>query len=176
MLVRLIHPTPVHHFIQQLAGTRPMAWVAARTFHHIDAQVLRITHGRKTLTGILAGLPVIFLTTTGARSGQPRRSPLLGIPDGDTIVIIGTNFGQRHHPAWYHNLRANPQATIAVEGRSVAVVAREAEEGERERYWRLADATYAGFAAYRRRVGDRRVPILILTTVDPVGKSKRAGI
>lgn len=57
-----------------------------------------------------------MLTTTGARTGQPRTLPVLGLPDGDRFVVIASNFGQRHNPAWYHNLRAHPQATVTANG------------------------------------------------------------
>jgi deazaflavin-dependent oxidoreductase (nitroreductase family) len=66
-----------------------------------------------------------MLTTTGARSGLVRTLPVLGLPDGDGMILIASNFGRPHNPSWYHNLRANPQATIAVGGVSRAVVARE---------------------------------------------------
>jgi deazaflavin-dependent oxidoreductase (nitroreductase family) len=58
----------------------------------------------------VSGLPVVMLTTTGAKTGRQRTRPVLGIPDGERLILVGSNFGRPHHPAWYHNLRAGPRA------------------------------------------------------------------
>lgn len=107
---------PVHRFMRATGATAPMSWLSARVMHRLDKGVHRITAGRTTFAGIVTGLPVVMLTTTGARSGQPRTWPLLGLRDGDRIVVVASNYGQRNHPAWYHNLRANPIASVAVDG------------------------------------------------------------
>jgi deazaflavin-dependent oxidoreductase (nitroreductase family) len=104
-----------------------------------------------------------MLTTTGAKSGQPRSWPLLGLRDEDRIAVIAANYGQRHHPAWYHNLRANPRATVVVDGAATPVMARETEGIERDRLWRAALRIYPGYATYERRAAPRRIPIVVLT-------------
>ena len=83
----------------------------------------------------LSGLPVVMLTTTGARTGQQRTLPVIAVPDGDNLVVIASNWGQRRHPAWYHNLRAHPEATVTVGGVSRRVRAHEAVGEERDRLW-----------------------------------------
>ena len=92
------------------------------------------TPGLRTLQApeVLAGLPVIMVTTTGARSGLPRTMPLAGIPCGDDLAVVGSNFAQPSTPAWVHNLEADPQATVVWRDRSVAVRARPATDAERE--------------------------------------------
>jgi deazaflavin-dependent oxidoreductase (nitroreductase family) len=87
----------------------------------------------------------------------------VGIEDGERIVLIGSNFGRARHPAWYYNLRANPEATLSVRGQTDRYIAREATEAEREHYWHQAVALYAGYAAYEKRTGGRTIPIMVLT-------------
>jgi deazaflavin-dependent oxidoreductase (nitroreductase family) len=77
--------------------------------HHLDRPVLRLSRGRYSLTRLLAGLPVVTVTTIGAKSGQPRSLPLVALPDGEHVILIASNYGQKHHPAWYYNLRAHPE-------------------------------------------------------------------
>jgi deazaflavin-dependent oxidoreductase (nitroreductase family) len=142
-----------------------MPWINARVLHHLDMALLHRTRGHCALPALLAGLPLITLTTIGARSGRRRSSPLVGLPDGENIVVVASNFGERRHPGWYHNLRANPTATISAGGREGRFTAREATPAERDRLWRMGDAIYRGYAAYRRRAGGRSIPILILVPV-----------
>ena len=124
----------------------------ARVLHHVDGPVSRLTRGRQTVTGLLTGLTIAMLTTTGARSGQPRSVPLLGFAADDGFVVIASNYGQRRHPAWYHNLRADPQALLLVDGVTRAVVAELVTGERRERIWATAVALYPGWGVYRSRV------------------------
>lgn len=146
----------------KLSGSRPGAWLFAKTLHHMDRIVLRLTGGRTTVPQILAGIPVITVVSTGARSGKRRELPLLGIPAGDDIAVIGTNFGQRNTPGWYFNLRKNPEGEIVYRNQRVAVRAREAEGPEREAIWARGREIYAGYEAYARRIKDRDVHIMVL--------------
>jgi deazaflavin-dependent oxidoreductase (nitroreductase family) len=151
--------------VQRIAATRPGAWFLSRTLHHLDRFVLSLTAGRSTLTGILAGAPVVILTTVGARSGALRAHPLLCIRDRrhpEQFALIATNWGQAHHPAWYYNLKANPVALCQLDGRSRAHIAREVFEHEYDRFWRIAVDTYAGFRRYKQRAGGRHIPIMVL--------------
>ncbi len=134
-----------------------------RTLHHLDRAALKLSRGRYTAAGPLTGLPVVTLNTIGAKSGLPRSVPLIGIPDGDRIVLIGSNFGQSRHAAWYYNLKAHPQTTLTINNQTLPYVAREAEGEERERYYRQAVALYPGYADYRQRAGARQIPVMVLT-------------
>ena len=79
--------------------------------------MFRLTRGRATFTSWLAGLPVAWLTTTGAKSGARRTSPVLAIPCGDgRLIVIASNYGQRSNPSWYHNLRKNPRTRVLFDG------------------------------------------------------------
>jgi deazaflavin-dependent oxidoreductase (nitroreductase family) len=103
--------------IRRSAGWKPLSLFYSRTLHLFDQAVFKLTRGRATFTSWLAGLPVAWLTTTGAKSGAERTSPVLAIPCGDDrLIVIASNYGLRKNPSWYHNLRANPRARIEFEG------------------------------------------------------------
>lgn len=149
---------------RSLSATAPVSWVLAHTLHHVDTQVFRLTGGRRTLSSFVTGLPVVMLTTTGARSGESRTVPVLGLPDGDKVVVYASGYGRNARPpGWYYNLRAHPEAELAVDGVAHRVRAYEAEGEERERLWREALEVYPGFAGYQRRVGTRRIPVMVLS-------------
>ena len=152
--------------LRRLGASRPGSWLFARTLHHIDRPVHRITHGRHTFASLVSGLPVVMLTTTGARSGRPRSVPVLGLPTVDGLAVIASNYGQDHHPAWCHNLRTNPRGHVRVDGVPRPFHAREAEGDERARIWRAALEVYPGFARYQPRAADRRIAVFVLDRVD----------
>lgn len=159
-------PNLLQTTVQRLAALAPVAAVLPSIAHRLDRLVLRLSGGRTTAVGLLAGLPLVTLTTIGAKSGQLRSAPLVGIPDGDKLILVASNFGQKQHPAWYHNLLKNPHASVAIGGAARECVAREATGAEYDRYWQLAVSLYAGYAAYKQRTGGRRIPILVLTPAD----------
>lgn len=136
----------------------------AKTLHHVDNALLAISQGRLTSAGLLAGIPVLTVTTTGARTGARRAVPLLGVPHGDDIAIIGTRFGQPGTPGWYYNLRADPRAEVTYRDRSVSATAREAGDEERPEIWVAARNIYAGYEAYGKRITGRTIPIMVLST------------
>ncbi len=148
--------------IWKVASSRPGSWFFAKTLHHMDRLALRLSRGRVTVPGVLAGLPVITVATTGARTGERREVPLVGVPSGDDIAVIGTRFGQAHTPGWYFNLRAEPRAEVGYRGRTVPVVAREAEGDEREAAWARGCQIYAGYQAYAQRIDDRPIHVMLL--------------
>jgi deazaflavin-dependent oxidoreductase (nitroreductase family) len=164
--------SPFHSIIQRLAASPPGAWLLARSMHHLDRICLKLSGGRVSMTSLFTGLPVVILTTTGAKSGLPRTLPLLGIRDErdpTAFALIASNWGQRHYPAWYFNLRANPRAHCSIAGRVGHYVAHEATEEEYERFWRYAADTYLGYPLYKQRVAGRRIPILIMTPTSSQG-------
>ncbi len=147
---------------QKVAASGPGAWVFQRTLYPIDKGLYRLTKGRLTVPGLMAGLPVIMLTTTGAKTGKDRTMPLLGIPVGDDIAVIGSNYGQRSTPGWVYNLRAKPEATVAHGSESVEVTARSATEAETERAFEAGAAFYGGFPKYRERASHREIEVFVL--------------
>ena len=153
----------VRRVVRKVIATRPAAWVLARTIHHVDGAVIRASGGRFTAASLLSGLPIIQVTTIGARSGQPRAVPLVGVPDGERLILVASNWGQARHPAWYYNVKAHPQVTVT--GRDVPAerlyVAREVTGEDRAACWAKAVAIYPGYAVYARRAG-REIPVIVL--------------
>lgn len=107
-------------------------------------------------------LPTIILTSKGAKTGQPRAAPLVAIPDGEKIILVASNWGGMRYPAWYHNLRANPHATVLYNGVKQTYIARQAVERECDAYRERAVSLYKGYAAYKNRTPGRPIPLMIL--------------
>ncbi len=114
---------------------------------------------------LITGLPVVMLITTGARSGRPRSVPVLGIPVEGGVAVIASNWGQQHHPSWYYNLRAHPEAQVIVDGSSRRVRAAEADGERRAEIWQAALLVYPGFSEYERRAPGRRISVFVLTNL-----------
>lgn len=154
---------PVHRFARWGAGTRPGGWVFSRLLRHLDDLVGRLSRGRHSAPGLLAGLAVLDVTTTGRRSGQRRVSHLIATPYDGTLALLGTNFGQPATPAWVLNLEADPRAVVTHRNISREVVARPATPEEAEQVFALAGRFYPGYLNYRERVGDsRRIRAFVL--------------
>jgi deazaflavin-dependent oxidoreductase (nitroreductase family) len=104
----------------------------------------------------------VRLTTTGRQTGRPRTVTLYAFetPEG-ALVITGSRGGKAHDPAWAHNLRANPRATVRVGREDRAVVAREASGREREQLWALVTDAFPLYATYQRRT-KRLIPLFVL--------------
>lgn len=152
----------VQRVTQKVAASRPGAWLFQRTMYPIDKGLFRLTNGRLTVPGLMAGLPVIMLTTTGAKTGKDRTMPLLGIPIEDDMAVIGSNYGQSSTPGWVYNLRATPEAEVAHGSESVEVTARPATEAETERAFEAGAAFYGGFPEYRERASHREIEVFVL--------------
>lgn len=155
-------PNAFQRVIQGVASSRPGAWLFSKLLRHLDEVVLRLTRGRHTVPGLLAGLPVLDLTTTGRKSGQPRTSHLISIPVGDDLALLGTNFGQPKTPAWVLNLEAEPRASVTHNQRTATVVARPASVDEVREVMERSRAIYGGYEKYQQRISGRRVRIFVL--------------
>ena len=144
------------------AASGPGSWMFSRVLHRIDAPIYRVTRGRTTFGGLVSGLPLVLLSTTGARSGAPRSVPVLGLPTPDGLAVIASNWGNTQHPGWYYNLRANPEGRVSMGGLTRSFRARVAEGEARERIWQQGLKVYPGWSQYERRAGDRTIAIFIL--------------
>jgi len=109
----------------------------------------------------LLGMPVLLLTTTGRRSGKSRTTPLLYVRDGDAVVVVASNGGSDFFPAWWLNLRSNPQAEVEIGRARTRVIARKASPAERVRLWPEFTSGYPGYAKYATRTS-REIPVVIL--------------
>ena len=146
-------------FLSWFGSTRAGAWTIINLGSRVDTRLIRATGGRYNTT---FAWPCLLLTTKGARTGKPRTTPLVYVRDGDSLVLIASRGGNPRHPAWYMNLRANPEVEILLDGKTAGYVARDAEGEERERLWRKAVGVYSGYEKYRRRAGGREIPVVVL--------------
>lgn len=119
----------------------------------------RANEGR--VSGMFANAPLMLLTTTGAKSGRQRTSPLVYTTDADRIVVIASKAGAPSHPDWYHNLVADPAATVELPGERFAVRARVAAGEEHDRLFAAQAALMPNFAEYQRNT-TRKIPVIIL--------------
>jgi F420H(2)-dependent quinone reductase len=122
----------------------------------------RATGGRLGHTVPGVGGKMLLLDHVGAKSGTKRTSPLLYFRDGDDLVIVASKGGYPKHPAWYHNLMANPDTTAQVGTERRPVHARTATAEERRRLWPVVVQKYRGYADYQARSKGREIPLVIL--------------
>jgi len=124
-----------------------------------NAPIYRLTGGR--VGGKLGKAPILLLTTTGRKSGQPRTAPVLYLADEDRFVVINTNAGNDKTPAWSLNLRANPEAEVEIGRKRIPVRSRLAEGEERADLWRRHMQQYEGWDFYESQL-DREVGVFVL--------------
>jgi F420H(2)-dependent quinone reductase len=110
--------------------------------------------------------PMLLLDHVGAKSGKKRTSPLGYFRDGDDVVIVASKGGDPRHPAWFHNLMANPDTEIQLGSERRKVHARPATPEERARLWPKAVDTYGGYAGYQERT-NRVIPLVVLERRGP---------
>jgi deazaflavin-dependent oxidoreductase (nitroreductase family) len=145
---------------QAFAKTRLGGWLFVTLFPAIDRRLIPLTGGRVM---VAMGQPMLLLHTRGAKSGQARTTPLLYTPDNGRYVIVASKAGATHHPAWYHNLRANPDVlSVEIRGRRIPVRAHEAQGAERDRLWDLVNDNYDGYRVYQRQARHRTIPVVAL--------------
>jgi len=107
------------------------------------------------------GSPILLLTTTGRRTGQPRTWPLTYLPEGERLIVVASNGGQPNHPAWYLNLRANPQVSVQLGDQTQTMIAQTAEGEERAWLWSRVIEEYPAYAGYQRKTA-RQIPVVVL--------------
>lgn len=143
-------------------ATHPGVSAAFRRMVPLDKAVTRISGGRVHLVPDWF-VPNLTLTTIGRRSGLPRSVPLLYVRDGDDYVIIGSNFGQDHHPAWSYNLESDPNAEIELGTRRIPVRATRLDDADRARLWPSIVAVWPAYENYVDWAGDRTIKLFRLT-------------
>ena len=157
---------PVQRALRRFVASKPGAWVSKRTLHRLDLLAHRFAPGRTLPSQWLAAVPVGMLTTTGARSGQPRTVPLMLAPLDDGWGVIASHYGSATPPAWYFNLRAHPRATFEVDGVTHPVRAVQLVGPDREWVRSAALAIYPGYAVYEERAGGRDLGFFVLRPED----------
>lgn len=129
----------------------------------IDTVLIPLSKGRLSM-----GPPgqTVLMTTTGAKTGQPRKASLAFIWQGDDMVIVASKGGALHHPGWYHNLKADPRVVVQTRTGIEERVAREAVDEERDKLFEVMATTFSNFAAYQARATNRKIPVMVLSRVE----------
>ena len=137
-----------------------MLWRVFNELTRVHTLAYRLTGG---LVGarVPGGPPMLLLDHVGAKSGTKRTSPLVYLADGKNVVIVASKGGSARNPAWFHNLRANPETTVQIGSERRPVTARVATARERSRLWPKVVSTYGGYQGYQARTS-RRIPLVIL--------------
>ncbi|MCK2213123.1 nitroreductase family deazaflavin-dependent oxidoreductase [Actinomadura sp. ATCC 31491] len=131
----------------------------ANDFNQQVIDEFRANAGR--VGGMFEGAPLVLLTTTGAKSGKQHTTPVMYLADGDRYVVIASYAGSDQNPAWYHNLKANPVATVEVGTDTFQVKAVQIDGEERDQLYARMVAQAPGFAEYERKTS-RRIPVVAL--------------
>ncbi len=147
-----VHSGPLTRLMRRLGRTKGFAAVYRRVGPVIDPRIAHIADGR--FMAKVYGFPVCVLHTTGAKSGEPRISPLLYVRDGDDVMLIGTNFGQLKHPGWTANLRAHPEAAVEIGSERLEVRAEQVDDATWQATFPSFVAVYPGYANYMERRGE----------------------
>lgn len=152
-------PSRFSRVYASVSNTRFGRFVSSKLVWKLDPHLLSASGGR---FGMGLVLPTALLETRGAKSGEPRSSGVLYFHDGDRVTIVASKQGLPGNPAWFHNLRANPDVVFGGVPMQATVVI---DEDERERLWKLADGIFAPYADYRREAAKagRTIPIVQLT-------------
>jgi deazaflavin-dependent oxidoreductase (nitroreductase family) len=149
------------HKLANAIGRQPWLPTVGPKIVMVDTALQRWSGGRLAAMR-LAGLTSVLLTTTGHRTGLSRTLPLLAIPDGGSLIIIGSNFGRPEHPAWSANLLANPEATVRLRGHTFPVTATFLKGDDRAEAWASATRVWPAFDIYASR-SDREIRVFRVT-------------
>jgi F420H(2)-dependent quinone reductase len=141
---------------KDLSGPANLALKLGTSVH---AGVYRATSGR--LLGRMGKNPLLLLNTIGRKSGKKRTTPLLYVVNGEDFVIIASKGGAPTQPAWYLNLKANPDVTVEVGERKVRVRAEEVAGEEKARLWQKMSEIYPTYDDYQKKT-EREIPLLVL--------------
>jgi deazaflavin-dependent oxidoreductase (nitroreductase family) len=146
-----------------LANTSLGRFLSIHVVWKLDPYLMRATGGR---LGMGLTMPTALLETRGAKSGEVRRNAVIYFHDGERVTIVASKLGLPSHPAWFHNLQADPDVVFGGISMRASVVD---DEAERRRLWTLADRVFAPYAAYRREAAkvNRTIPIVQLTAPGP---------
>jgi deazaflavin-dependent oxidoreductase (nitroreductase family) len=146
-----------------LAQKRPVSWFILKIASKIDPILMQLSGGRVNMTGTNA---VVILHHVGAKTGLARQTPLLYFTEGRNVVLVAGNGGLPRHPAWLHNVRANPDVELWVGKHGGPYRARVASAEQRAVLWPKAIALYSGYDHYQELAGDREIQLVICAPRD----------
>ncbi len=150
-------------FAENFAQSRFGGWIAINVANHIDRVLMPLSGNRVNVFKLMSpGVPVGLLIHTGAKSGKERKTPLLYLPQGEDVVLVASKAGAERNPAWYFNLKANPEVTFMGTDGKGDYRAREAKGREKRKLWEAVNDLYAGYDVYQERTGGREIPVMVL--------------
>lgn len=152
---------PIWQAFSRLVAIEPVTVFLMHFATRIDRPLIKATKGRLRLSFVI---PVLLLHCRGAKSGMERELPLLYVPAGEGVLVVGSNGGQVRDPAWCHNLRAQPSVRCTFGGRERSFAARELSGSERTLAWEDAVGVYPGYVRYQARV-ERKIPLFRLEPI-----------
>lgn len=147
--------------VQRAAQTSSFSPIALKAAPFLDKVISKLSGGRFTMTSLI--VPTLILTTTGAKSGQARTTPLATMPDGDdAFYVVGSNFGTEKHPAWSGNLIKTPSATVVYRGTTMQVEARLLSDNDKAEVWPRLTKVWPTYDTYVAKT-DRNLRVFRLT-------------
>jgi deazaflavin-dependent oxidoreductase (nitroreductase family) len=161
-------PTAMERAMRRFVMSDVGTWIAMKLSTRVDPTMLRLTRGRVS-TGVF--FPVVLMTATGRKSGEPRTVPLVYYTQGEEVILIASSFGRPRHPSWYLNVKANPEVELLGGGVRRRYLARETSGAERDRLFALAEKLYAGYGLYATRTRGRTIPVLALRPISDAAAS-----
>ena len=142
--------------------TRPAQSFLRQYGWRLDRALMKLTNGHVSMS---LTLPEVLLTHTGAKTGEQRSTPLTYFTDGGRVIVIASNYGGERHPAWYHNVKANPRVTLTARGYRGTFVGEEMLGDEHARLFGLATQFMPNYAEYQKTTSGRRIPVVAFTEV-----------
>ena len=159
----------VHSLVQKVAASKPGALISSRITASCGSDCFSTVWSKSNIFILDRRSAGCHADQPGAKSGLLRTVPLLCIRDENdstSFALIATNWGQKSYPAWYYNLKANPEAVCSIAGKANKYLAHEAQGEEYERFWQYASNTYFGYPLYKQRIAGRRIPIMVMGEID----------
>jgi deazaflavin-dependent oxidoreductase (nitroreductase family) len=158
-------PSRIARALTPFAMSKAGRWYGIKIGSRVDPKLLKLTRGRVKLGS--ATMPTLLLTVKGRKSGVERDVPLVYFTDGDDVILMASSFGRPKLPAWYHNLKANPEVTLTGGGARERYFATEVQGPERDALYEKAKKVYEGYGQYEQlTAGIRKVPVLRLKPRD----------
>jgi deazaflavin-dependent oxidoreductase (nitroreductase family) len=133
---------------------------------HVRKQVETVERSGGTEGTTMRGMPVVVVTTTGAKTGKLRKVPLMRVEHDGQYAAVASFGGAEHHPVWYYNVKANPLVQVQDGPATYDMEAREVTGEEKALWWKRAVAAYPDYAGYQRKT-DREIPLFVLSPVSP---------
>jgi deazaflavin-dependent oxidoreductase (nitroreductase family) len=153
-----------HRLVTRIASTALGIRVIRRVGPRIDPTLIRLTGGRLSS---VAPFPALLLTYTGAKTGVIRTTPVVYFTDAGRVIVLASNFGATDNPAWYHNIKANPEVTLLGRGFKGSFLAEEVVGAERDRLFHLAAGASSPYRRYQQSAADRTIAVIAFHPLDP---------